>query len=82
MVRVFRFAGRVRCCRRLERDRAARLRCRDSDRTHDPRLGVGNMVSLNTPVMGALKPTVYGIGTWGVPVAVIVHVPSLRQLAR
>ena len=46
-----------------------------------PGSGPAYMVSLNTPVMGALKPTIYGIATWGVPVAIIVHVLSLWQLA-
>lgn len=45
-----------------------------------PGSGAVYMLSLNTPVMGALKPTIYGIATWGVPVAVIVHVLSLWQL--
>lgn len=45
-----------------------------------PGSGPAYMVTLNTPVMGVLKPTIYGIVTWGVPVAIIVHVLSLWQL--
>lgn len=47
-----------------------------------PSAGPGYMLSLNTPVLAALKPTIYGIVTWGVPVAIIAHVLSLWQLAR
>src|SRR5262249_29878288 len=45
-----------------------------------PGSGPSYMVSLNTPVMGVLRPTIYGIVTWGVPVAIIVHILSLWQL--
>lgn len=45
-----------------------------------PGSGPAYLVSLNTPVMGALKPTIYGIVTWGVPLAIIVHVLSLWQV--
>jgi hypothetical protein len=46
-----------------------------------PGSGLAQMLLLETPVMRALKPTVYGIGTFGVPLAIIVHVSSLWQLA-
>lgn len=46
-----------------------------------PGSGPAQMVLLETPVMSALKPTVYGIGTFGVPLAIIIHVLSLWQLA-
>jgi hypothetical protein len=42
--------------------------------------GPAYMVSLKSLLMGALKPTIYGIVTWGVPVAIIVHILSLWQL--
>jgi hypothetical protein len=45
-----------------------------------PGSGPAHLVSLNSPVMGALTPTIYGIVTWGVPVAIIVHILSLWQL--
>lgn len=45
-----------------------------------PSAGPGYMVSLNTPILGALKPTILGIVTWGVPVAIMIHVLSLWQL--
>ena len=38
------------------------------------------MVLLKTPVMGMLRPTIYGIVTWAVPVAIIVHILSIWQL--
>ena len=45
-----------------------------------PGSGPAAMVSLKTPVMGMLKPTIYGIVTWAVPVAIIVHILSIWQL--
>jgi len=45
-----------------------------------PGSGPAYMVSLSTPLMRALRPTVFWIITWGVPVAVIVHILSLWQL--
>jgi hypothetical protein len=45
-----------------------------------PGSGPAAMVLLKTPVMGMLKPTIYGIVTWGVPVAIIVHILSIWQL--
>jgi hypothetical protein len=45
-----------------------------------PGSGPAAMVLLKTPVMGMLKPTIYGIVTWAVPVAIIVHILSIRQL--
>ena len=45
-----------------------------------PGSGPGAMVSLKTPVMGMLRPTIYGIVTWAVPVAIIVHILSIWQL--
>ena len=44
--------------------------------------GPAHLLSLNTPVMGAIRPTIYLITTWGVPVAIIVHILSLWQLSR
>jgi len=43
--------------------------------------GPSYMVSLDAPVVGALRPTIYAITTWGVPLAIIVHILSLWQLA-
>lgn len=40
----------------------------------------GYMVSLDTPVVAALRPTIFGIVTWGVPLAIMIHVLSLWQL--
>ena len=45
-----------------------------------PTSASGYMVSLDTPVLVALKPTIYGIVIFGVPVAIMVHVLSLWQL--
>jgi len=45
-----------------------------------PGSGPAYPVSLNTPVMGALKHTIYGVVTWGILVAIIVHVLSQWQL--
>jgi len=45
-----------------------------------PGSGPAHMISLNTPLIRAFKPTIYGIVTWGVPVSIIVHVLSLWQL--
>jgi len=38
------------------------------------------MVKLNTSIVAARKPTILGIVTWGVPLAIMVHVLSLWQL--
>jgi hypothetical protein len=45
-----------------------------------PGSGPAAMVLLKTPVMDIVKPTIYGIVTWGVPVAIIVHILSIWQL--
>ena len=45
-----------------------------------PGSGPAAMVLLKTPVMGMLRPTIYGIVTWAVPVAIIVHILSIWQL--
>lgn len=46
-----------------------------------PGAGAGAyMVSLYTPVVAALRPTIFGIVTWGVPLAIMIHVLSLWQL--
>ena len=42
--------------------------------------GTTYMVSLNTPVVAALKPTILGIVTWAVPLVIMVHILSLWQL--
>ena len=44
--------------------------------------GPAYMLSLNTPVMRTIRPTIYLITTWGVPVAIIVHILSLWQMSR
>ena len=46
-----------------------------------PTAGPGYMVWLDAPVVAALKPTIFGIITWGVPVAIMIHVLSLWQLS-
>ena len=45
-----------------------------------PGSGPAAMVLLKTPVRGMLRPTIYGIVTWAVPVAIIVHILSIWQL--
>ena len=45
-----------------------------------PGSGPAYLVLLDTPVMGALWPAIYGIVTWGVPVAIIVQILSIWQL--
>ena len=45
-----------------------------------PSAGPGYLVSSNTPILTALKPTALGIFTWGVPLAIMIHVLSLWQL--
>jgi len=42
--------------------------------------GPRDMLLLQTPVLSALKPTVAGIVTFGVPLAIIIHILSIRQL--
>jgi hypothetical protein len=46
------------------------------------RLGSGprDMLLLETPVVGTLKPTIAGIVTFAVPLAVIIHILSIWQL--
>jgi hypothetical protein len=45
-----------------------------------PAAGPGPLLVLNTPAVTALKPTILGILSWGVPVAIITHILSLWQL--
>ncbi len=45
-----------------------------------PSAGTGCIVSSNTPIANALKPTFLGIVTWGVPLTIMIHVLSLWQL--
>lgn len=42
--------------------------------------GPRDMLVLETPVVRTLKPTIAGIVTFGVPLAIIIHILSLRQL--
>jgi len=42
--------------------------------------GPGYMLSLDTPIVTALKPTIRGIVTFGVPLAIMIHLLSLWQL--
>src|SRR5262249_20663336 len=44
------------------------------------RAGPTYMVSLTTPVVASLKPTILAIVAWGVPLAIMVHLLSLWQL--
>jgi hypothetical protein len=45
-----------------------------------PSGGPSHMVSLNTPIVAALKPSIIGILAFGVPLSIMVHVLSLWQL--
>ena len=45
-----------------------------------PTAGPNYMVTLETPVMAAIRPLVFGIISFGVPLAILVHVLSLWQL--
>lgn len=38
------------------------------------------MIWLDTPVVAAFRPTIFGIVTWAVPLAIMIHVLSLWQL--
>jgi hypothetical protein len=45
-----------------------------------PGAGTGYIVSSDTPVAGALRPTFLGIVTFAVPLTIMIHVLSLWQL--